>query len=77
MNDTDDELLRVIGARYPHVANKLRLVLFEPEAEAVFDDLLVDCRGGRSGFHLDAFQAIVKLREMHKFKSETERSKFF
>ena len=53
-------------ARYPRVANRLALCWAERElTDRLFDDLLVDKRGGRKGFPPPVLAELRLLRELH------------
>jgi hypothetical protein len=56
----------VLAERYPRIANKL-CVLWRRVArcEEFLDDLLVDRRGGRTGFPLEIVQELTALRDYY------------
>ncbi len=62
-------------ARYPRVANRLALCWPEVElTEQLFDDLLVDRRGGRRGFPAPVLDELRRLRTVHAARRDVARS---
>lgn len=57
---------KVLCARHPHVANRLATLWSEPEAcVSLLESLLIDARGGRSGFAPSVRAEIVRLERYH------------
>lgn len=58
--------LFVVRNAFPHVANRLAADWFVPRRTlANFDDLMMDCRGSRSGFPFEAALELMQLREYY------------
>lgn len=56
-----------VAARYPHIAQPLRLLWGYPEAADYVAKLLCDTRGGaRQGFPPDVLQALLNIQELHR-----------
>jgi hypothetical protein len=59
----DDERPGALLRKYPRIANRLALCWDDPALlDRVFDDLLVDRRGGRRGFPPDVQADLLRLR---------------
>ncbi|HUP94182.1 MAG TPA: ankyrin repeat domain-containing protein [Burkholderiales bacterium] len=62
LGDAPDLYPHALEARYPHVIEKILAAWPSPErAVAVFEELLVDKRGGRQGFPADVAREIFRL----------------
>jgi hypothetical protein len=58
--------LSVLPAQFPRVLNRIADVWNRPVmADQLFDDLLLDGRGGREGFPCSVIQELTRLRGYH------------
>ena len=58
-------------SRYPRLANRLASVWEDPaQAEAVFDELMIDQRGGRLGFAPLVAGELMRLHRLHEKRLE-------
>jgi hypothetical protein len=56
-----------LAARYPRIANRLAVLWHKPvQANAYFDDLLIDKRGGRQGFPLPVVMELASLKAYYQ-----------
>ena len=59
-------MVSVLEGRFPHVIKRLLVCWGDPESfDAVFFDLIVDKRGDRTGWPLDAWGELNFLQEIH------------
>ena len=59
--------VEVLGVRFPHVLNRLVQVWqHTSETEEYLNGLMVDTRGNRQGFPLQALNEIAALRDHHR-----------
>lgn len=64
---------RELCERYPRIANRLALCWRDPAlTEQLFDELLIDHRGGRRGFPPAVAAELLKLREWHARRPRRE-----
>lgn len=57
--------LQVLRRHYPHVVNRLAADWYQPRRMlGVFEELLIDARGTRSGF---PFEACLELMQLHEY----------
>ena len=55
---------QIIGSRFPHIEERLRLMWGTPEAATYLQDLTISNRGDRQGFPLEVFKALNTLIHM-------------
>lgn len=56
----------VLETRFPHLIERLTACWGDPDGfEGVFSQLIIDQRGGRSGWPLDAWVELSLLQEVH------------
>lgn len=59
--------------RYPRIANRLAVCWADPAlTDLLFDDLLIDRRGGRQGFPAPVLADLLALRELHESRPRSE-----
>jgi hypothetical protein len=59
-------MLCVLEASFPHVVQRLQLCWGDPEAfDEMFGDLMLDKRGDRTGWPLDAWAELNFLQSIH------------
>lgn len=67
MIDTNPEERSVLEDRFPHLIPRLTACWGDPSSFGLlFEDLMFDRRGGRSGWPFDAFQELDLLQEVHR-----------
>lgn len=67
MNDPTPDERSLLEARFDHVVRRLIDCWGDPEYFAlVFDDLMYDRRGDRSGWPFDVFEELQFLRRLHE-----------
>jgi hypothetical protein len=60
-------MVSVLEARFPHVIKRLELCWGNPDAfEEMFSDLILDKRGDRTGWPLDAWAELNFLQSIHR-----------
>lgn len=59
-------MVSVLEARFPHVIKRLGLCWGDPDAfEEMFADLMLDKRGDRTGWPMDAWAELNFLQSIH------------
>jgi len=64
--EAEEMNLKIVEAKFPRIADKLRMSWGTPQGKAYLDSLIVDERGGRTGFPFDVFAALMELQTLHK-----------
>ncbi|NCC27460.1 MAG: hypothetical protein EOM22_04700 [Gammaproteobacteria bacterium] len=59
-------MLCILEARYPHVIQRIQLCWADPDVfDEMFADLILDKRGDRTGWPLDAWAELNFLQSIH------------
>ncbi|MCG6896905.1 MAG: hypothetical protein LJE61_10095 [Thiocapsa sp.] len=62
----DADMVSVLETRFPHLIERIEACWGDPDRfEGIFSELLLDKRGGRSGWPLDAWVELNLLQEVH------------
>ncbi len=66
MSPSQEKNLDIIEKKFPRIANMIRIFWGTAEGKEYLESLIVDRRGGRTGFPLEVMLALMELESEYK-----------